>query len=75
MQNTRIKRLSKIEASVGPAAGFVGFFGYVGRVILGKGPGWLSQHYGGDAALWSVVIRTFIAMALLACLWNVRPQG
>lgn len=33
------------KKAVGTAAGFVGFFGYVGRVIQGKGLDWLSQHY------------------------------
>ena len=63
------------KKAVGTAAGFVGFFGYVGRVIEGKGLGWLSQHHGWDAALWSIVICTLIAMILLAFLWNVRPRG
>ncbi len=63
------------KKAVGTAAGFVGFFGYVGRVIQGKGLGWISQHYGWNAALWSVVACTVMAMALLACLWNVRPRG
>jgi OPA family glycerol-3-phosphate transporter-like MFS transporter len=63
------------KKAVGTAAGFVGFFGYVGRVIQGKGLGWMSQHYGWNAALWSIVICTVIAMVLLAFLWNVRPRG
>src|SRR5206468_4921401 len=44
------------KKTVGTAAGFVGFFGYVGRVIQAKGLGWMSDRYGWDAALWSVVV-------------------
>lgn len=63
------------KKAVGTAAGFVGFFGYVGRVIQGKGLGWISQHYGWDAGLGAVLACTVIAMILLAFLWNVRPRG
>lgn len=63
------------KKAVGTAAGFVGFFGYVGRVIQGKGLGWISQHYGWDAGLWVVLISTILAMLLLTLLWNVKPRG
>jgi OPA family glycerol-3-phosphate transporter-like MFS transporter len=63
------------KKAVGTAAGFVGFFGYVGRVIQGKGLGWLSQYHGWNAALGFTVVCTVIAMGLLAFLWNVRPRG
>jgi OPA family glycerol-3-phosphate transporter-like MFS transporter len=62
------------KKAVGTAAGFVGFFGYVGRVIQGKGLGWLAQHYGWDPALWAVLGCTAIGIILLAFLWNVRPR-
>ncbi len=63
------------KKAVGTAAGFVGFFGYVGRVIQGKGLGWISQHHGWNAALVSIVVCTIIATVLLAFLWNVKPRG
>ena len=63
------------KKAVGTAAGFMGFFGYVGRVIQGKGMGWLAQHYGWDPALWAVLGCTAIGIILLAFLWNVRPRG
>ncbi len=63
------------KKAVGTAAGFVGFFGYVGRVIQGKGIGWIAQHHGWEAALWSVVGCTMLGIILLAFLWNVRPRG
>jgi OPA family glycerol-3-phosphate transporter-like MFS transporter len=63
------------KKAVGTAAGFVGFFGYVGRVIQGKGLGWLAQNYGWDPVLWAVLGCTAIGIILLAFLWNVRPRG
>lgn len=63
------------KKAVGTAAGFVGFFGYVGRVIQGKGLGWLAQHYGWDAGLWAVLGCTALGIILLAFTWNVRPRG
>jgi OPA family glycerol-3-phosphate transporter-like MFS transporter len=63
------------KKAVGTAAGFVGFFGYVGRVIQGKGLGWVAQNYGWDPVLWAVLGCTAIGIILLAFLWNVRPRG
>jgi len=63
------------KKAVGTAAGFVGFLGYVGRVIQGKGLGWIAQNYGWDAGLWAVLICTAAAALLLALLWNERPRG
>ena len=58
------------------AAGFVGFFGYVGgRVIQGIGLGWLAQHYGWNAGLYAVIACTLLGAVLLGFLWNVRPRG
>jgi OPA family glycerol-3-phosphate transporter-like MFS transporter len=63
------------KKAVGTAAGFVGFFGYVGRVIQGKGLGWIAQNYGWDPALWAVLACTLAAIAFLALTWNVRPRS
>ena len=63
------------KKAVGTATGFVDFFGYVGRVIQGKGLGWISLHYGWDPALWAVLGYTAIGVILLSLLWNVRPRG
>jgi OPA family glycerol-3-phosphate transporter-like MFS transporter len=63
------------KKAVGTAAGFVGFFGYLGRVIQGKGLGWIAQDYGWDAGLVAVLVCTLIGIVLLAFLWNVRPRG
>ncbi len=63
------------KKAVGTAAGFVGFFGYVGRVVQGKGLGSIAQNHGWDAGLWAVLICTIIGMLLLCLLWNVRPRN
>lgn len=63
------------KKAVGTAAGFVGFFGYVGRVIQAEGIGRISQHHGWTPALWTVVGCTFVGVVLLAFTWNVRPRG
>jgi OPA family glycerol-3-phosphate transporter-like MFS transporter len=64
------------KKAVGTAAGFVGMFGYVGgRVIQGKGIGWLSQHYGWNAAFYGLLGCITIAIVLLAFTWNVRPRN
>lgn len=63
------------KKAVGTAAGFVGLFGYMGRVAQGKGLGWLAQHHGWDAALEAIVACAALAAVLLAFTWNVRPRG
>jgi OPA family glycerol-3-phosphate transporter-like MFS transporter len=62
------------KKAVGAASGFVGFFGYVGRVLQGKGLGWLAQDYGWNVALYATLAATFLALALLGLTWNVRPR-
>jgi sugar phosphate permease len=64
------------KKAVGTAAGFVGFFGYVGgRMIQGKGLGWIAQRYGWDAGIYAVIGCTMAGIILLCFLWNVRPRG
>ena len=58
------------------AAGFVGFFGYVGgRVIQGKGLAVIAEKYGWDAGLYAIIGCILIGIILLSFLWNVRPRG
>jgi OPA family glycerol-3-phosphate transporter-like MFS transporter len=58
------------------AAGFVGFFGYVGgRVIQGKGLAVIAQNYGWDAGLYAIIGCILLGIVLLALLWNVQPRG
>jgi len=63
------------KKAVGTAAGFVGFFGYVGRVIQGKGMGWIAHDYGWDAAMMFVIVCTVMAILLLSLLWNAKAKG
>lgn len=63
------------KKAVGTAAGFVGLFGYIGRVAQGKGLGWMAENYGWNAGLYCVFGATALAILLLAFTWNVRPKG
>ncbi len=63
------------KKAVGTAAGFVGFFGYVGRVLQGFGLGFTAQHYGWNAALLVSVVCAVMAILLLSLLWNVKAKG
>ncbi len=63
------------KKALATAAGFVGLFGYAGRVIQGKHLGWVAQHYGWDPALWAVVGCAAVGTVLLMLMRNVRPRG
>jgi OPA family glycerol-3-phosphate transporter-like MFS transporter len=63
------------KKAVGAAAGFVGMFGYFGRVLEGQALASISQHYSWNTALVAVVGTSVIATILLAFTWNVRPRG
>ncbi|MDB6124218.1 MAG: glpT [Pedosphaera sp.] len=63
------------KKAVGTAAGFVGMFGYLGRVVQGKGLGWLAENYSWNYALYAVFGSVVIAIVLLAFTWNLRPKG
>jgi OPA family glycerol-3-phosphate transporter-like MFS transporter len=63
------------KKAVGTAAGFVGFFGYLGRVIQAEGLGRIAKYYGWTPALWAVLGCTAVGIILLAFTWNVRPRG
>ncbi len=63
------------KKAVGTAAGFVGFFGYVGRVIQAEGLGRISKHYGWTPAIWAVLGCTVAGICLLSLLWSARPRG
>jgi OPA family glycerol-3-phosphate transporter-like MFS transporter len=63
------------KKAVGTAAGFIGFFGYIGRTIEGKGIGSLAERYGWSAALIAVLICTFLAIVLLSMSWKLSPRN
>jgi OPA family glycerol-3-phosphate transporter-like MFS transporter len=62
------------KKAVGTAAGFIGMFGYVGRVIEGKGIGVLAERYGWPTALHAVLAATFMAIVLLSLSWKASPH-
>jgi OPA family glycerol-3-phosphate transporter-like MFS transporter len=62
------------KKAVGTAAGFIGLFGYLGRVIEGKGIGTLVELYGWNTALFAVLAATFMAIVLLSLSWRLSPR-
>ena len=62
------------KKAVGTAAGFIGLFGYLGRTVQGKGIGVIAQHWGWNAALWAILIATFLGIVLLSFTWRLRPH-
>jgi OPA family glycerol-3-phosphate transporter-like MFS transporter len=62
------------KKAVGTAAGFIGLFGYLGRVIEGKGIGTLVERYGWNTALYAVLAATFMAIVLLSLSWRLSPR-
>lgn len=62
------------KKAVGTAAGFVGMFGYLGRVVEGKGIGVLAERYGWNTALAAVMVCVFAGILLLSLTWSVTPQ-
>jgi OPA family glycerol-3-phosphate transporter-like MFS transporter len=71
------------KKAIGAAGGFIGMFGYIGRVVqdkvFGRALDQLSATYG-KAYAWEVVLYTVLFCAiigtlLLALLWRLRPQA
>ncbi len=71
------------KKAIGAAAGFIGLFGYIGRLVQGKGFGrvldqYTASHgveYAWDVVLYTIVFCAIIATVLLALLWKLRPQA
>ena len=49
-------------------------FGYLGRVVEGKGIGVLAERYGWNTALAAVMVCVFAGILLLSLTWSVTPQ-
>ncbi len=62
------------KKAVGTAAGFLGLFGYLGRMVEGEGIGILAQRYGWSVALHAVVVATILAIVLLSFTWKLTPH-
>jgi OPA family glycerol-3-phosphate transporter-like MFS transporter len=63
------------KKAVGTAAGFVGLFGYMGRVVEGKGIGMLVGRYGWNAALYAIMAATLLGIVLLSLTWKLSPHN
>ena len=67
------------KKAIGTAAGFIGLFGYLGRMAQAKGFGEMLKYFKplyGDATSWHLIIgailaSTVIAIALLAMTWHL----
>jgi OPA family glycerol-3-phosphate transporter-like MFS transporter len=63
------------KKAVGTAAGLIGMFGYLGRVVEGKGIGTLVERYGWNTALYAILASTFCAIVLLSLSWRLSPRS
>ncbi|HEX5470456.1 MAG TPA: MFS transporter, partial [Lacipirellulaceae bacterium] len=71
------------KKAIGTAAGFIGLFGYVGKMVLDKGFGWIVDTYSktlGPEGAWSIVLYITIfcgvmAMLLLGVMWKLKPRA
>ncbi|HOW18366.1 MAG TPA: MFS transporter, partial [Phycisphaerae bacterium] len=71
------------KKAVGTAAGFIGLFGYLGRMTQAQGFGLMQKHLTGlygrhatwDMVLYSIVGCAAVAVVLLAFTWRVRPKA
>ncbi|MDR3793348.1 MAG: MFS transporter [Terracidiphilus sp.] len=62
------------KKAVGTAAGFIGLFGYLGRVAEGKGIGVLVERFGWNTALAAVMACVFAGILLLSLTWSLSPR-
>ena len=71
------------KKAIGTAAGFIGLFGYLGKMAQSKGFGWTVDTYTktlGAEGAWSIVLYTIlicgaIATLLLALMWRLKPRA
>jgi OPA family glycerol-3-phosphate transporter-like MFS transporter len=71
------------KKAIGVAAGFIGLFGYVGRMVYVKGAGWSLDKYTPTLGLekaWSIPLgaamgASIIAMGCLLLTWNTKPKA
>jgi OPA family glycerol-3-phosphate transporter-like MFS transporter len=63
------------KKAVGTANGFISVFGSLGRVVEGKGIGSLAQRFGWNAALYGILVSTFLGILLLAFTWKLSPKA
>jgi len=71
------------KKAIGTAAGFIGLFGYIGRMVQVKGFGRAVDELTvthGSAAAWTAVLYAILACSavatlLLALMWKTRPRA
>jgi OPA family glycerol-3-phosphate transporter-like MFS transporter len=71
------------KKAIGAAAGFIGLFGYLGRVVQDKGFGRLldqltatyGKEYAWEIVLYIIMFCAILATLLLALLWKLRPHA
>jgi OPA family glycerol-3-phosphate transporter-like MFS transporter len=61
--------------SVGTAQGFVGLFGYIGRVVQGMGIGLIAEYRDWHTVFYLIIGSTVIGSILMLFTWKVRPQA
>lgn len=74
---------SASKKAIGTAAGFIGLFGYIGRMVQADVFGRTVDHYTmtiGTAAAWDIVLLAILvcgvaAGLLLALMWNTQPRA
>lgn len=57
------------------AVGLTSIFGYGSTVLSGWGLGWLSLHYGWDAAFESLLAITVLGVLVFAACWPAQAHG
>ena len=62
------------KKAVGTAAGFIGLFGYIGRMAQGKALGSIAEMYGWNPAFYAILASTFLGIVLLSLTWRLKPQ-
>src|SRR4029079_1152943 len=71
------------KKAIGTAAGFIGMFGYLGRMAQAKGFGWTVKVYGlshGQEQAWNIVLYAILACAIVATLllattWRTKTRA
>lgn len=71
------------KKAIGTAAGFIGLFGYLGRMAYAKGTGQMLAYFEplyGKAIAWDIILYITLACAALATLflaftWRLKPRA
>jgi OPA family glycerol-3-phosphate transporter-like MFS transporter len=71
------------KKAIGTAAGFIGLFGYLGKIFelkwIGRFVGGYSEAHGADAAWITVLYATIgcaiVATMLLGVMWKLKPRA